>query len=80
LPIDVTSNEIGRGVDHVKRGHGDVVRCAATAERKNSEKEKSSRFHAVYLSAILFAARDFVTSATKSSICFSVVDQAHINR
>ena len=76
----MTTDIIGRRIEDAEGGHGGIVRGPATAEHKNSEKEKSSRFHAVYLSAILFAARHFVTSATKSSICFSVVDQAHINR
>jgi hypothetical protein len=76
----VTTDIIGRRIENAERGHGNVVRGSTTAEHKNSEKEKSSRFHAVYLAAILLAARDFVTSATKSSICSSVVAQEDINR
>ena len=78
--VDMVANIISRSVEHVERGHGDVMRRSTTAERKNSEKEKTSPSHALFLSAILFAARDFVTSATKSSICFSVVAQEHMNR
>ncbi len=80
LPIDMAANIIGRCIEDPERRHRNVVRGLTAAQYKKSEKKASSRFHAVYLAAILFAARDFVTSATKSSICFSVVDQAHINR
>jgi hypothetical protein len=80
FPVDVAAHVIGRGVENFERGNRDVVRGATPAEHKNSEKEKSSRFHVVYLSAILFAARDFVTSATNSSICCSVVAHEHISR
>ena len=76
MPADIVS----RRIQDAKRTDGDVMGGAATGEKEKAEKETSGRFHGLLLSPILCAAREFLRSATKSSISFSLVAQEHMNR
>ena len=71
---------ISWGIQDAKRADSDVVSSAATSEKEKAEKETADRFHGLHLSPFPGAARQFLTSATKSAISLSLVAQEHINR
>ena len=80
VAVDVVPDVVSRRVDNVERTDRNVVGRAATAENSQRHSQKSDAFHALLLCAISVVAREFLTSATNSSICVFVVDHAHMKR
>jgi len=62
------ANIVCRCVEDAKGSHADVVRGLTTAKHNESQHEKSDPFHGVLLCALRVVAREFLTSATNSSI------------
>jgi hypothetical protein len=74
------ANVIRWRIENMKGTYCNVAGRFTTAQRDETQHQKSNLFHPVPLCAISDAAREFRASATNSSISISVVDHEVIKR